>query len=447
MADLLIVDDEPMVADGFARFLERSGHTVRRAHTGESAVAAWHERRPDVTLLDLRLPDMSGFDVFARIREERPVVIMISGHADIPLAVRAVQEGVEHFLTKPVELPHLGLAIERALEKVQLRQLSRYLTERRSIGGNVAIGSSPAMRELAAQVELVAASDHAPVLLSGEGGTGKGRVAELIHAHSPRAQGAFVSVSCTARASDALELELFGRDDAAGVSQPGRVEVASGGTLFVDEIGDMSPALQLKLIRLLESRSLRRVGGTRDIGVDVRVIAATTRDLVSEVNAGRFREELYYRLGVMPLTLPPLRTRSRDDLVELISRLMEELASQLPSAPRALSDAALDALLHHAWPGNMRELRNVLERAMIVGRGSAQVEVVSLPHEVRGSAGGNDPIAPLEGRTLDEVARLHIERTLKRHAGNRTHASRALGISRATLIKKIREFGLAAANG
>ena len=444
MADLLLVDDEPMVADGFARYLERAGHTVRRATTGESAVAAWRARRPDVTLLDLQLPDMTGFDVYARIREEHPVVIMISGHADIPLAVRAVQEGVEHFLTKPVELSHLGVAIERALERVQLRQLSRYLTTRRSIGGKLAIGSSPATHDLAARVQLAAVSDHATVLLLGESGTGKGRVAELIHARSPRAHGAFVAVRCTGASACALELELFGGDDPAlGTAQPGLIEVASGGTLFLDEIGVLAPSLQLKLLRLLETRSMRRVGGTRDIGVDVRIVAATTQDLASEVTAGRFREALYYRLGVMPLALPPLRSRSREDLVALIAALIDELAPQLPSPPRELSEPALAALLRYPWPGNLRELRNVLERGLIVSRGAVRLDIDALPPEVRGDDDANEGGIRLDGRTLDEVARLHIERTLRLHQGNRTHASRALGISRATLIKKIKEFGLA----
>lgn len=444
MADLLLVDDEPMVADGFARYLERAGHTVRRATTGESAVAAWRARRPDVTLLDVQLPDMTGFDVYARIREEHPVVIMISGHADIPLAVRAVQEGVEHFLTKPVELSHLGVAIERALERVQLRQLSRYLTTRRSIGGKLAIGSSPATHDLAARVQLAAVSDHATVLLLGESGTGKGRVAELIHARSPRAHGAFVAVRCTGASACALELELFGGDDPAlGTAQPGLIEVASGGTLFLDEIGVLAPSLQLKLLRLLETRSMRRVGGTRDIGVDVRIVAATTQDLASEVTAGRFREALYYRLGVMPLALPPLRSRSREDLVALIAALIDELAPQLPSPPRELSEPALAALLRYPWPGNLRELRNVLERGLIVSRGAVRLDIDALPPEVRGDDDANEGGIRLDGRTLDEVARLHIERTLRLHQGNRTHASRALGISRATLIKKIKEFGLA----
>lgn len=448
MADLLIVDDEPLLAQGYARFFERAGHTVRVAASGEEALAAWRARRPDVTLLDLRLPDMTGFDVFARIRDESPVVIMISGHADVPLAVRAVQEGVENFLTKPVELSHLGVSLERALEKVRLRQLSHYLTERRASGGSVAIGSSPSMQALAGQVELLAASERTTVLLLGESGTGKGRVAELIHAHSPRANGAFVEVNCAAHSAEALDAELFGVEDVArGSFRAGLLEVATGGSLFLDEIGALPAPLQPKLLRVLEGKTFRRVGGTREIGVDVRIIAATNKDLVNEVNAGHLREDLYYRLSVMPLTLPPLRSRSREDLVELIARLMDELAPHLPGAPREVTEAALDALLRYAWPGNIRELRNVLERGMIVGRGASRLELASLPAEVRGAPQGVSAADRFEGRLLAEVEREHIERTLRQHEGNRTHAARALGISRATLIKKIKEYGLPAVSG
>lgn len=443
MGDLLIVDDEPLLADSYARFLSKLGHAVRVARTGEEALTAWRERRPDVTLLDLRLPDMTGFDVYARMREHEPVVIMVSGHADVPLAVRAVQEGVENFLTKPVELPHLGVAVERALEKVRLRQLSRYLTERRTSGGSVAIGSSPRMQELASQVELLAASERTTVLLLGESGTGKGRVAEMIHAHSPRAHGPLVEVNCAAHAGEALDAELFGVDDAAGDrARPGLLEVAAGGSLFVDEIGALPAPLQSKLLRVLEGKGFRRVGGTRELTVDVRIIAATNKDLVHEVNAGNFREDLYYKLSVMPLTLPPLRARAREDLVELIGRLMDELAPHLPAAPRAVREGALDALLRYAWPGNIRELRNVLERGMIVGRGEQFLELASLPAEVRGAVPGATAADRLEGKSLADVEREHVIRTLRLHHGNRTHAARELGISRATLIKKIKEFGL-----
>ena len=447
MSSVLIVDDERPITDAFAAFFERHGnHTVTCAYTGADAIAAFEASRPDLVLLDLRLPDMTGFDVYARIREYSPAVIMISGHGDIPLAVQALQSGAENFLTKPVELPHLEVAAERAFEKVRLRQLNQYLSERRSGGvtATFALGRSPVMRDLSAQVELLAASDRTTVLLLGESGAGKGRVAELIHAHSPRRTQAFVEVNCAALTADALDVTLFGQDTvthgAGGESRAGLFEVAAGGTLFLDEIGEVGTHLQARLLRVLEVKASRRVGGTREIAANVRIIAATNRDLVTEVNEGRFREDLYYRLSVMPLYLPPLRARSREDLVELIGRIVDDLRPHLRAAPHAISDEALDRLLRHAWPGNIRELRNVLERAMIVGRGMARIDAQHVQAEVRdSSAPSSDHHVP---RTLEEIERSHIERTLRAHNANRTHASRELGISRATLIKKIKEYGI-----
>lgn len=443
MADLLIVDDESPLAMTFTRFFERRGHTVRRAASGEAALALWEDRRPDVTLLDVRLPDMSGFDVFARIRHEDPIVIMISGYADISMAVRAVQDGVENFVTKPVELAHLGVVVDRALERLRVRRLSRYLAERRANGRTPAIGNSPSMQELVRQVDLLAASDRTTVLLLGESGTGKGRIAELIHVNSPRAHAPMLEVHCAAHSPESLEAELFGTEDpATGAARPGVLEMTAGGTLFIDEVVALPPALQPKLLRVLEGKPFHRVGGTRDVAVDVRVIAATNLDLVSEVNAGRFREGLYYRLSVMPLTLPPLRAWAREDLVELLARLMEELAPHLPGAPREVGEDALDALLRYSWPGNIRELRNVLERGMIVGRGEPRLALHALPSELRGAPPNGASAERHQGRSLAEVEREHIERTLHRHDGNRTHAARELGISRATLIKKIKEYRL-----
>jgi len=446
MGSVLIVDDERAVADAFAAFFERhGGHSVACAYTGAEGIAAFEATRPDLVLLDLRLPDMTGFEVYSRIADRNPVVIMITGHGDIPLAVQALQAGAENFLTKPVELAHLAVAVERAFEKVRLRQLNRYLAERRSgETAMFALGSSAAMRDLAAQIELLATSERTTVLLLGESGSGKGRVAELIHARSPRRAMPFVELSCAALAPEALEATLFGYDTGAvtngALPRVGLLEVAAGGTLFLDEIGELGTHLQARVLRVLEGKTFRRVGGTREIAADVRIIAATNRDLVTEVNEGRFREDLYYRLSVMPVYLPPLRARSREDLADLVGRTADELRPHLPEAPRTIADEALDRLLRHAWPGNIRELRNVLERAMIVGRGAERLEVRHLPAEVREPAGPvPDHHVP---RTLEEIERVHIERTLRVHNANRTHAARELGISRATLIKKIKEYGL-----
>ena len=447
MATILLIDDERDVTAVLGSFFEREGHHVIRAHSGREGVDWCKRAHPDLVLLDVRLPDISGFDVLARLREEQPVVIMMTGHADVPLAVRAMQEGAENFLTKPVELAHLAGAAARALEKSRLRRLNRYLAEHRgSASGRALLGASPAMRELAEQIDLLARSDKTTVLLLGESGTGKGRVASALHAASPRGPQPFVEVNCAALTADSLDSELFGHERIAAGDlverKPGLFDVADRGSLFLDEIGDLGSHLQPKLLGILEGKSFRRVGGTQEITVDVRLIAATSKDLVNEVTAGQFREDLYYRLSVMPITLPPLRARAREDLVQLIGHLLDELHPHLVDAPAAVSEPALDRLLRYAWPGNIRELRNVLERAMIMGRGSQLVMPEHLPVEVRDASGVD--VEHHVPKSLAEVERLHIERTLRAHAANRTRAARELGISRATLIKKIKEYGFGA---
>jgi two-component system response regulator HydG len=387
---------------------------------------------------------MTGFDVLAKIKDDHPVVIMVTAYGDVPMAVDALHKGAENFLTKPVDLSHLAAAAERALEKASLRRMNRYLSERRGTGSNVIFGPSPAMRELSGQISLLAASDRTTALIVGESGAGKGRVAELIHAQSPRSTKPFVEVNCAALTAESLDSELFGVEggatSAAGSTKKGLFEIADGGTLFLDEIGDLDPHLQPKLLRVLEGKGFRRHGGTTEITPNVRVIAATSKDLVNEVTAGRFREDLYYRLSVMPINLPPLRARSREDLVELVAHIMDVLAPTLPGAPTVLGEDALDAILRYGWPGNIRELRNVIERAMLMARGAPRIEIVHLPREVQGASGAE--VNHHVPRSLADVEKAHIDRTLKANQHNRTHAARELGISRATLIKKIREYDL-----
>ena len=442
MASVLIIDDEATITASLGLFFERGGHSVHRAHTGDEGVALFRRVRPDLVLLDLRLGDMTGFAVLEKIREHEPVVIMMTGHGDVQQAVQAMQLGAENFLTKPIELDHLAVVAERALEKARLRQMSRYLNERRTAGiGPVLLGSSPMMREINDQITLLAASSKTTVLLLGENGAGKGRVAEMIHSMSPRASQPFVQVNCAALTAASLDTELFGEErESGGPTRPGLFDVASGGTIFLDEIGDLAPALQPKLLNVLAGKGFRRAGGTQEVSVDVRVLAATHKDLVGEVTAGNFREDLYYRLSVMPVALPPLRARVREDLVELIANVIEELHGQLPDAPAALGDGALEHLLRYPWPGNVRELRNVLERAMIMARGAPRIEPHHLPSEVRSASGAD--VEHHIPRSLEDVERTHIDRTLRAHKGNRTHAAQELGISRATLIKKIKTYQL-----
>ncbi len=445
MAKILIVDDEPDIRSALARFFSRSGHDVLRAETGEEAVTLVRTEHPAVVLLDLFLPDISGFEVLERTREERPVIIMITGHGDIPAAVHAMQAGAEGFLTKPVELAHLGAVVDRALEKAHLRQLGRGALARsaRTVA-DMLLGSSLPMRELAEQIELLARSERTAALLVGENGVGKSRVARAIHALSPRAGRPFHELTCGLRPVEALEAELFGVDAGPGGPIPGLLEAAEGGTLFLDEIADLPASLQPTLLNALETRRVRRTGATREVPIDVRIIAATVRDLATEVTEQRFREDLYYHLGIMPLHLPPLRARPPEDLRETVAALVAELRPGLRDAPTVLTDEALERIGRYPWPGNVRELRNVLERALILARGATAIGLVHLPPEVRGPGGDFEEHVP---RSLAEVERSHIERTLRTHSGNRTRAARELGISRATLIKKIREFGFAEREG
>jgi two-component system response regulator AtoC len=445
MASILIIDDEIAIATAFAMFFRHDGaHVVHEAHTGTEGIEAYERLKPDLVLLDVRLPDMTGFDVLARIRSDEAVVIMVTGYGDVTMAVEALHKGAENFLTKPVDLSHLAAAAARALEKAQLRRMNRYLSSQRGGGGTIVFGSSPAMRELASQIAVLSGSDRTTALIVGPRGAGKGRVAELIHSQGPRASKPFVEVNCAALTAESLDSELFGveasADGAAGPTRKGVFEIADGGTLFLDEISDLAPHLQPKLLRVLEGKGFRRHGGAVEITPDVRVIAATSRDLSAEVAAGRFREDLFYRLAVMPITLPPLRARSREDIVELCAHLLDVLSKAVTDAPTTLSDEALDAILRYGWAGNIRELRNVLERAMLVARGQPRIELAHLPRDVQGASGAD--VAHHVPRSLADVEKAHIDRTLKANQHNRTHAARELGISRATLIKKIRDYEL-----
>lgn len=444
MATILVIDDEQDITTVLGRFFERARHSVTVAHSTAEGWAVFQRVHPDVVLLDLHLPDGSGMDLLARLRDADAVVIMMTGQGDVEVAVEAMRVGAENFLVKPIELAHLGAATDRALEKAKLREMNRFLSHRREAATTTAaLGVSSTMRDIASQIEMLARSDKTTVLLLGESGTGKGRVAEIIHAQSPRASKPFVEVNCASLTAQSLDSELFGQEKGpldARERQMGLIEVAEGGSLFLDEIGDLDATLQPKLLRILEGKSFRRLGGTEEVRTEARLIAATSKDLVNEVTAGKFREDLYYRLSVMPITLPPLRARTREDLVQLIAAVLDDLRPQLGEAPERVADAALERLLKYAWPGNIRELRNVLERAMIMARGSAEILPGHLPPEVRDASG--ILVEHYTPRSLEEVERIHMERTLRAHAGNRTRAAKELGISRATLIKKIKDYKL-----
>ena len=442
---VLLVEDEPAQIAVLRTYFERAGWTVHEASTGAQALHRYTNIQPDVVLLDLNLPDLSGLAVLKRLRESDPevAVVMVTGSSDIESAVEALQCGAENFLVKPYVLPHLGAAVERAHEKVILRKQARWLWEHQSAAhGLGALGGSAGTQEVARQIQTLAQSDTS-VLLQGETGTGKGWVAQLLHTLSARTRAPFIEVNCAGLTATFLDSELFGHERGAftdaKTQKAGLFEVANHGTIFLDEIGDLAPELQPKLLKALENRRFRRIGGTKEVEVDVRLVTATHRDLRAAVRDNRFREDLYYRIAVATVRLPPLRERGRTEIGGLAMRVLTDLARRFGRGTVHLAPDTLDLLARHTWPGNIRELKTVLEQAMLVAGASDSIRPDHLPPElrVRRQAPHIDDDVLL---TLDQLERRHIERVLARTRGNRTEAARVLGISRVGLYKKLQRF-------
>jgi len=444
MADsILLIDDDVEILRTLGTHLERAGYDVSRELSGEAGLATFDRLRPDVVVLDVGLPGMGGLGVLAHLRERDAAVVLLATEEERADAVAALSSGAEAFLPKPVDADHLSGIVARVADKVRVRRVNEaLLVQAAAAQGLETLGSSAGMQELAQQVKLLAASDRTLVLIEGELGTGKSMAARLIHDLGPRAREPFVEVNCNAQTAAQLEALLFGYEKGAFADakerRAGLFEIADRGTILLAEISELPPELQPRLLKLLETRSFRRMGGTREITVDVRLIAATSHSLAAEVESGRFREDLYYRLSVMPLRLPPVRDRSREDRLALLMRLMSELRRELPDVPTGVPSEVMERLLGYGWPGNVREMRNVLERALMLGRGLPSIAIEHLPGEFRNRPGiGDRRHTPL---TLDELERQHIERTLRHHNGNRTRAAMELGISRATLINKIKRY-------
>ncbi len=447
MADsILLIDDDIAALRAIGAFFELRGWDVYRELTGEAGLVTFDRALPDVVLLDLELPGMDGMAVLEQLRTRETTVILLTGQNDVSLAVQAIREGAENFIVKPAELEHLLVVAERAAEKGRLRRVNRTLIgQTASTEGLAALGSSPLMRELARQATLLARSDWTAMLIHGEAGTEKELIARHLHDASTRAGEPFIKLAGGRGEPEWLEVELFGRETGSGAStegssRSGLLQTADGGTLFIDEVTDLAAPIQAKLVSVLENRAFRRVGGSHEIPVDLRIVAATAYAPQAALAEGLLREDLYYRLNVVPLMVPPLRDRPRDDLLGLIRGLLRELPSTVPGAPNRLTDDALDRLVGHSWPGNASELRNVLERALLLARGAGQIGTEHLPGEFRAKGGVFDRRhTPL---TMEEVERMHIDRTLKHHGGNRTHTAAELGISRATLIAKIKRYAI-----
>jgi DNA-binding NtrC family response regulator len=441
-AKILIVDDEASVRFGVRDFLEAHGYEVDEAESAAAARAAFRAGHPDVALIDYRLPDGTALDLLAHFKDldaDVPLIVL-TAHGTIDLAVQAVKEGAEHFLTKPVELPALLVMLERLVARDRTR---RQHAARRARDARAAVdpfvGTSPAIRSLAVHAARVA-DVLSPVLIHGETGTGKGVLANWLHQRGPRADEAFVDLNCASLSRDLLETELFGHEKGAFTgavsSKPGLLEVAQGGTLFLDEIGDLGLEVQPKLLKVLEEKRFRRLGDVRDRRTDVRLVAATHQDLGALVREKRFRSDLYFRINMIPLTVPPLRARV-EDIPTIARDLMVRCGRELGRRDVALAGDAERALCAYAWPGNIRELRNVLERALLLTDGPelrrADLRFDALPAvQAMGDGAG----------ALVEMERRHIERVLREEGGHVERAAERLQIPRSSLYHKIKRHGI-----
>ncbi|MFQ5894222.1 MAG: sigma-54-dependent transcriptional regulator [Nitrospinota bacterium] len=448
---ILVVEDNAPLRETLAKMIAREDYEVDQAEDGERALALLADRAPHLILTDLRMPRMDGLQLLKVVKRLRPEteVVMLTAFGTIETAVEAVREGAYDFIEKPSERAHVLKVIRKAIEKQELRreveELRAELARMREKGE--LIGASRSMRQVLEFIEQVAPSS-ATVLILGESGTGKELVAQAIHNLSPRARAPFVKVSCAALPETLLESELFGYERGAFTGathrKEGRFELADGGTLFLDEIGEMSPAVQVKLLRVLQEGEFERLGGRQTLRVDVRIVAASNRDLWAAVEGKTFREDLYYRLNVISLPLPPLRER-KEDIPLLVEHFIQRYAAKNGKQVEGVSREALDRLYNFDWPGNVRELENTIERAVVLTRDRVVgVEDLS-PHigRVEGAGGegalpqGVPVVAIPVGTPLDEVERLMIEATLKLTEGDKSAAARKLGIATRTIYRKL----------
>ena len=466
MATILVADDEVNLRKVLRTLLTREGHDVIAVTNGNDALDVVRGGLTDILISDLKMPAMSGLDLLQAVRAIDPElpVILITAHGSVDTAVSALKNGAFDYITKPFEKDELKLAVRKA---VAVRLASRVRLQDESKGRFQIVGHSPRMREIYAMIEKVAATPST-VLLTGESGTGKELVATALHEQSPRKNKPFIKVNCAAIPKDLLESEFFGYEQGAFTgavgSKPGRFELADGGTLFLDEIAEIPGAMQVKLLRALQESEFERVGGVRTIRVDVRVVAATNRDLAKEIEQNNFREDLYYRLNVVPIALPPLRER-RDDITLLVQAFIEKYNKRLGKQIEGVTPAALLAMTQHNWPGNIRELENVIERTVLFAE-SQHIDVTDLPEDLRKNADLPAPSPFLAARPVLSEAQLAaiesgaasmkdiirqatveleknlITKALDETAGNVTRAAHLLRISRKGLQNKMKEFGL-----
>jgi DNA-binding NtrC family response regulator len=458
---ILVVDDEYLIRWSLQQELAKEGYDVSIAEDGESALRLFRESPPDLVLLDIQLPGMGGIEVLQKIKASDPeiVVIMITAYGMVDTAVAAMKAGAFDYLNKPFNLEGVKLSIRKGLETSRLRGEVRRLRQEQQARFSLdrVVAASAPMRAVLDLVARIASSGASTVLLQGESGTGKDLVAKALHYTGARAERAFMAVNCASLPEQLLESELFGYErgaytDAKG-SKKGLFELADGGTIFLDEIAEMRFDLQAKLLRVIEEKAFRRIGGVKDIQVDVRIVTASNKDLDEERKAGRFREDLFYRLKVVPILLPPLRERV-DDILPLAAYYTKVFNREFGKQVAGLSPAAERALLRYPWPGNVRELKNVLERAILLQTGTV-VEADDLPPEILGAAAAAAPAAagdggaadggfalPPGGLSLEKLEDDLVRQALEQTNNNQTRSSQLLGISRDSLRYRMKKMGL-----
>jgi DNA-binding NtrC family response regulator len=442
---ILVVDDEVNARTALAELLRDEGYDVETAADAFKALGKFPEFAPHVVLTDLKMPGMDGIELVKKLRasEDPPAVVVMTAFGAVQSALDAMRAGAYEYLTKPLNFDELRVVIEKVLDHQALEREARGLRQRvrdKASPANI-IGANPLMQRVFEIVDQVAPS-KATVLITGESGTGKELIANAIHHRSPRAKGPFIKLHCAALAESLLESELFGHERGAFTGavgrRDGRFQLADGGTLFLDEIGEISPAIQVKLLRFLQEREFERVGGSQTIQVDVRVIAATNKNLTEEVKAGRFREDLYYRLNVVAIEMPALRDR-KSDIPALARFFVERYAPQNGKQVDAIAPDALEALVGYDWPGNVRELENAIERAVVMAT-SPMLEAKYLPAAVRPSAVAVSGAPPIPGSTMAEIERYAILQTLEATGGSTSKAAEMLGISARTIQYRLHDY-------